>query len=222
MKWLKQRKKWLVIGLVLLAALAFAYWYGGGAPDSRGWGMAPEQPARQTEIPAAEESIAEITPETTPDEAEQTPDEAAEAEPAPAGGGTCTISISCATILDNMELCDPAKQELVPADGVILAATAVQFTAGESAFDLLLRVCQSNGIHMEYVNTPMYDAAYIEGIANLYEFDAGELSGWMYQVNGWFPNYGCSRYQLADGDVIKWVYTCDLGYDVGGGYAAGE
>ena len=53
-------------------------------------------------------------------------------------------------------------------------------------------------------------------IANLYEFDVGELSGWMYKVNGWFPNYGCSRYLLADGDNVEWVYTCDLGSDVGG------
>ena len=27
----------------------------------------------------------------------------------------------------------------------------------------------------------------------------GNGSGWMYQVNDWFPNYGCSRYQLQDG-----------------------
>lgn len=75
---------------------------------------------------------------------------------------------------------------------------------------------------MEYRDTPIYNSAYIEGIHNLYEFDCGELSGWMYSVDGWFPNYGCSRYQLKDGEVIKWVYTCDLGYDVGGGWAVGK
>ena len=37
----------------------------------------------------------------------------------------------------------------------------------------------------------------------------------MYSVNDWFPNYGCSQYQLVDGDVIRWMYTCDLGRDVG-------
>lgn len=26
---------------------------------------------------------------------------------------------------------------------------------------------------------------------------------------------------LKDGDVVEWVYTCDLGRDVGGGTAAG-
>ncbi len=61
-----------------------------------------------------------------------------------------------------------------------------------------------------------YNSVYVEGIHNLYEFDTGELSGWMYNVNGWYPNYGASRYQLKDGDVVNWRYTCDLGRDVGG------
>ena len=132
----------------------------------------------------------------------------------------CTISISCAAILDNMELCDKEKTELVPEDGWILKPTEVSFREGQSVFDVLQQVCRDNKIHLEFSDTPVYNSAYIEGVANLYEFDVGNLSGWMYQVNGWFPNYGCSRYQLKDGDVVEWVYTCDLGNDVGGGYAA--
>lgn len=89
-------------------------------------------------------------------------------------------------------------------------------------FNVLQRVCKQNGIHMEYEDTPIYNSAYIEGIGNLYEFDCGELSGWMYQVNGWYPNYGCSRYTVQNGDTIAWNYTCDLGVDIGGGYAAGN
>ena len=135
---------------------------------------------------------------------------------------TCTLSISCATILDNLDLCDPEKVELVPADGWILQPMTVTFYEGESVFNVLQRTCKQQKIHMEFSNTPIYNSAYIEGIHNLYEFDVGNLSGWMYKVNGWVPNYGCSRYQLKDGDVIEWVYTCDLGYDVGGGYATGS
>lgn len=134
---------------------------------------------------------------------------------------TCTISISCATILDNMDQCSEAKRALIPPDGVILPASVVSFSPGESVFDLLQRVCRENRIHMESSWTPMYNSAYIEGIYNLYEFDVGQGSGWMYSVNGWFPNYGCSRYQIKSGDVICWVYTCDLGYDIGGGYMGG-
>ena len=103
-----------------------------------------------------------------------------------------------------------------------LQPMTVTFYEGESVFNVLQRTCKQQKIHMEFSNTPIYNSAYIEGIHNLYEFDVGNLSGWMYKVNGWFPNYGCSRYQLKDGDVIEWVYTCDLGYDVGGGYATGS
>lgn len=129
---------------------------------------------------------------------------------------TCTISISCSTILGNMDYLDEAKHSLVPADGWILKPTQVTFNEGESVFDVLQRVTKNNKIHLESAFTPMYNSAYIEGINNLYEFDCGELSGWMYSVDGWFPNYGCSRYQVQAGDNIKWMYTCDLGKDIGG------
>ena len=135
---------------------------------------------------------------------------------------TCTLSISCATILDNMELVEEQKKPLVPADGWLLPETTVMFYDGESVFDVLLRVCKENKLHMEYMDTPMYNSAYIEGIGNLYEFDVGPLSGWMYKVNEWFPNYGCSRYVLQDGDVVCWVYTCDLGTDVGDNSMGGQ
>lgn len=135
---------------------------------------------------------------------------------------TCTISISCATILDNLDWLNPEKTELVPEAGVILPAQTVTFYEGESVFNVLQRTCKQNSIHMEFSNTPMYNSAYIEGIHNLYEFDCGEGSGWMYKVNGWFPNYGCSRYQLQNGDVIEWVFTCNRGGDVGGGQAVGS
>ena len=134
---------------------------------------------------------------------------------------TCTFSIECSTILNNLDQLDPDKLEMVPAGGVILKKTKVNFYEGESVFDVLQRLCKEKGIHMEASWTPIYNSAYVEGIRNLYEFDCGNLSGWMYRVNGWYPNYGCSRYQLKDGDVVEWRYTCDLGNDVGGGYAVG-
>ena len=129
---------------------------------------------------------------------------------------TCTFSIECSTILNNLDMLDPEKLEMVPSNGVILAKTTVTFYEGESVYDVLQRVCKDYGIHMEASWTPIYNSAYVEGIHNLYEFDCGNLSGWMYRVNGWYPNYGCSRYQLQQGDVVEWRYTCDLGNDVGG------
>ena len=137
------------------------------------------------------------------------------------GSFTVTLSVRCDTLLDNMHRLDKEKHELVPEDGVIFAAQTVTVYEGESVFNVLQREMRRAKIHMEFVNTPIYNSAYIEGINNLYEFDGGELSGWMYKVNDWFPNYGCSRYLLQPGDVIEWVYTCDLGRDVGGFYATG-
>lgn len=186
-----------------------------------------DSPKKQENINVSEETSTEISEKKVTDEYKTEPP--SENEPVPQEPEsavisdkelTCTLSVRCDTILRNISWLDDEKAELVPKDGVIFAETTVTFYEGESVFNLLCREMKKNKIHLEYVNTPLYNSAYIEGIANLYEFDCGELSGWMYKVNGWFPNYGCSRYQLKEGDKVEWVYTCDLGKDVGGDYSA--
>lgn len=130
--------------------------------------------------------------------------------------GYVYITIRCDTILDNMDNLNPGKAEFVPADGEILPMVSVYFYEGETVFEVLKRVCAIAGIQLEYSWTPLYGSYYIEGIHNLYEFDCGNESGWMYKVNEWFPNYGCSGYYPEDGDVIVWCYSCNgLGADVG-------
>ena len=133
---------------------------------------------------------------------------------------SCTLSVRCDTVFNNMSWLNPEKAELLPQNGEIFAEQMVTFYEGESVFNLLVREMKKNKIHLEFENTPIYNSAYIEGINNLYEFDCGELSGWMYRVNGWFPNYGCSRYQLKEGDRVEWIFTCSLGKDIGGFNAA--
>jgi hypothetical protein len=135
---------------------------------------------------------------------------------------TAALSIRCDTILDNMEKFNMDKISVLPPDGIIMNTRTVVFYEGESVFNVLQREVRAAGIHMEFQWTPIYNSVYIQGINNIYEFDCGELSGWMYKVNGWFPNYGASRYVLEQGDIIELVYTCDLGRDVGGFYAVGE
>ncbi len=131
----------------------------------------------------------------------------------------CTLSVRCDTLANDISRLDEEKRGLV-GNGVIFPQTQVEFNGGESVFDVLLREMKENKIHLEFVNTPVYKSVYIEGIGNIYEFDAGELSGWMYKVNGEFPNFGCSRYILKNGDRIEFVYTCDLGKDVGNSYTS--
>lgn len=234
--WFKKNKGKVIAVVLVLAVLAAAFYFGGNAPGARGWtvgktekpiGNGSAQAGENGEVPEGYELVNGmlINKETGKDQ--YLTDPVPEGKPLPvepqdAVVGSkefkCTLSISCATILDNMDLCEKEKRELVPDDGWILKPVEVVFYEGESVFNVLQRTCKQNKIHMEFSNTPMYNSAYIEGIHNLYEFTVGELSGWMYKVNGWFPNYGCSRYALKDGDIIEWVYTCDLGYDVGGGW----
>lgn len=184
-------------------------------PDGKDASQAQQEPEAPDDTQETAQAAAEQT--QTSEAQEAAGEESAPEVPAqPDGPLTCTISISCATILDNLAALDPEKVELVPEDGWILEPVTVEFTAGQNVFDVLLAAVKANAIHMEYQNTPIYETAYIEGIGNLYEFDCGELSGWMYRVNGWFPNYGCSRYAVQAGDVIEWMYTCDLGSDIGG------
>lgn len=128
---------------------------------------------------------------------------------------TCTTQLRCDTILDNLEALKEGKAAYVPEKGVILDTSKVEFVQGETVYDVLKKVCIYSGIPLDYEWTVKYGGYYIKGINNLYEFDCGKDSGWMYKVNGWYPNYGCSNYILKDGDVIEWRYTCDLGRDLG-------
>lgn len=127
----------------------------------------------------------------------------------------CTLEIRCDTLLNNLDKLSSGKAELVPEDGVLLAKTTVSFESGESVFDVLRRCLREQNVHFEYVDAKAYGSTYIEGIGNLYEFDCGEQSGWLYFVNGISPGLGCSGYTVANGDEIVFAYTCDMGADLG-------
>ncbi len=126
---------------------------------------------------------------------------------------TCTFVIECKTILSNKDNLTKGLEKYVPNNGIIYSGT-VGFDNGESVYDILRRICDENKIQMEASFTPLYSSYYVEGINNLYEFDCGQGSGWMYSVNGVFPNYGCSSYKPVNNDSIAFRYTCELGYDL--------
>lgn len=121
----------------------------------------------------------------------------------------CSLTIECKDVLSHKDKLKKNKQSLIPEKGIIYSNPSTVFSEGESVFDILLRETKNNKIQMEYNNTPGFQSNYVEGIANLYEFDCGETSGWKYLVNGLSPNYGCNRYTVKDGDEIIWRYTCE-------------
>ncbi|MEK5333619.1 DUF4430 domain-containing protein [Lysinibacillus sp. FSL W8-0992] len=133
---------------------------------------------------------------------------------------TVTIAIRVDTLLKHWDKLDSNLQseKYVPKNGIILKPTTYELLSEkDTVWDVLQRATKEYKIQMEYqgANENIYNSVYVEGINHLYEFSAGELSGWMYKVNGVYPNYGCSQYVLKDGDVIEWHYTVDLGRDLG-------
>lgn len=128
---------------------------------------------------------------------------------------TVTIQIRCDTILKHKKQLASGKLKYVPSNGVILGTTTVAVSKGDTVFDVLKAVCDDRGIQLEYSYAPVYETNYVEGINNLYQKDCGDQSGWVYKVNGWSPNVGCSQYKVKNSDRIVWAYTCEnYGEDV--------
>jgi hypothetical protein len=206
---MKNRKKTirLVAAAVIIAAvLALAFRFGGSSGQTGASAAVTSAPVSQSAVPTA--ASAATTP--APTESAAAPKSSAPAAKStarPEEKLTCTVTISCAALVGREDSLPESKRELVPADGTIIAAETVKFTRGESAFDVLQRVCRDKGIQMESAMAPMYGTQYIKGIANLYEFDAGQNSGWLFSVNGKLPDFGCSKYILSDGDAVSFDYT---------------
>ena len=124
--------------------------------------------------------------------------------------GTVTMEIRCDTIAGKSD------SEHIPEDGVILAPTAFDIESGDTVFDILTEAAQTYGIQVENKGSAgsSHGMVYISGINYIYEFDFGDLSGWVYHVNGITPSRNCGEYVLSDGDRIEWLYTCEVGHDL--------
>ena len=99
--------------------------------------------------------------------------------------------------------------------GYVIAPTTVKINKGETVWDVLKREMDNRGIAYEFEESGEFGSIYVQSIAGDGEFDHGPLSGWMYNVDGIYPNYGCSKYILSGGENIQWRYTTNLGEDLG-------
>ena len=127
---------------------------------------------------------------------------------------TVFFSINCEKALSSEKLNDGQLKEIK--DGKILSEKEYVLLEGETVFDLLKRVCRFEKIQMEYqgADKNIYNSVYVQGINYLYEFDCGELSGWIFLVNGKQTDTSCGKYKLKDGDKVEWIYSLDLGNDL--------
>lgn len=118
----------------------------------------------------------------------------------------CSITIECKSILDNMDDLKKGHESYVPKNGIMLDNYKATLKSKSTVYDLLKKACNDKGITYTAKDT-MY-SVYIVGINNIDEKDCGKDSGWMYSVNGSFPNVSVDSKKLKDGDKVVFTYTC--------------
>ncbi|MFD1738602.1 DUF4430 domain-containing protein [Bacillus salitolerans] len=94
----------------------------------------------------------------------------------------------------------------------IFAKTTVPIDEGDTVLSVLMKIAKEKGIPVSVRGRNAN--AYIEAINNLFEFDHGPMSGWVFRVNNQVPTKSAGIYNVVNEDEIRWVYTENLGEDV--------
>lgn len=93
----------------------------------------------------------------------------------------------------------------------ILKEYTINVKENTSVYEGLAIACKENKIPMSA--TGKGATAYVQGINSIFEFDEGPKSGWLYRVNGVFPDKSSGAVKINTGDKVDWVYTKELGED---------
>ena len=116
--------------------------------------------------------------------------------------GKITMTIECKVLIGE-------DSKYIPEDGYILNKGEFIIEDGDSALKILREASSKYNFQLEVKN-----GYYVLGINNLYEKEFGDLSGWMYFINGVSASVGANEYILKDGDIIEWRYTRNIGKDL--------
>ena len=150
--------------------------------------------------------------------------------------GSITISLEASTLgLGNLIAPTTVDiyqgQNLVVPVAQLLEANGYEYQYSGSLTDgFYLKHIIRSGITNGYaIPSDLEDALNDDGVMwtnsyrenSLGEFDFTAESGWMYSINGAYPNYGMSECFPKDGDVIRIRFTLALGKDIGGGMVGG-
>lgn len=123
---------------------------------------------------------------------------------------SCTIEIRCDNATARKDsITNPGIRDAIPDDGTILEVTTYTAVEGFTVYDVLAAVTAMHDPVIPIVANS--DKSYVLSINNLSEKNVGPQSGWTYRVNGVLPMMAASQYTVKDGDVIKWIYVCQLG-----------
>lgn len=218
MKQETRKKQWMVLIVVFLLSFSFLFvlWNGQEEPVTIGATSignlfelnVQEQIEKEVETPSPQPDTKDT--ETSVDQPPQTSNKDQNiTAPAPIEKEevkapvtqTVTISIDMQTILSSLDKVSAAVRPYIPTNGIVLASTQVEIKEGDSVYQILERACANNGISLIANN------GYVRFIHEVGEFDAGQTSGWLYQVNGVSPSVGANGYKVKANDVIAWRYS---------------
>ena len=87
---------------------------------------------------------------------------------------------------------------------------------GSTVYHAFVKALAEAGISAQGAESG-YVRSITKGGVTLSEFDRGENSGWLYQINGSNPQVGLTSYVLSDNDEILWYYSADWTREPGAG-----
>lgn len=123
---------------------------------------------------------------------------------------SCTIEIRCDNATARKDsITNQGIRDSIPDDGTILEVTTYTDNEGFTVYDVLAAVTAVHNPVIPIVANA--DRSYVSSINNLSEKNVGPTSGWTYRVNGVLPMMAANQYKVKDGDVIKWIYVCQMG-----------
>ena len=152
----------------------------------------PVEPTPVEPTPVEPTPVEPTPVEPTP--VEPTPVEPTPVEPTPVDPDPETITVTFQLHTDT--------------EAWILPTLIRDLPEGTTAFEVFKQVLAANGY--------TYDAkgSYVRAViapdgTKVVELSKGQYSGWMYRVNGEFPDTYMGAYELEDGDVIEVLFTAD-------------
>lgn len=161
--------------------------YAARYPDNADFQALSRQPV------SVELTVIGTTPvEPTP--VEPTPVEPTPVEPTPTEPDFKTITVTFQLHTDT--------------DAWILPTVIRDLSEGTTAFDVFRQVLAANGYTYDAKGSYVMAVTAPDG-TKVAELSKGQYSGWMYRVNGEFPDSYMGAYEIADGDVIEVFFTAD-------------
>lgn len=130
-------------------------------------------------------------------------------------GDYVTFSIDCRAAAENRDKFSNELQDekYIPASGYIVPVEKIALEEGDTAYRVLQKSVKYHKIPMDAqgADENSLGTVYVTGINQIYEFSGGELSGWLYTVNGEYLTKSCDKAVLKNGDDVCFIYTMNLG-----------